>query len=90
MKKPIFAVFFSLFFAFFPVFIAMMASFIAQIYGCDLHEGGVSICRIAGHDWGPMLYQALVAGWLALMTLPIGILAALISGIWFISLRRRK
>jgi hypothetical protein len=56
-----------------PLISATLAEWLANLHGCALHEGDVSACVILGADRGDMLYSMLVAGWLALITIPAGL-----------------
>lgn len=53
----------------------LLSTFIAERAGCELNEGGVSPCVVLGVDLGGTLYFFFVLTWLALVTLPTGLLA---------------
>ena len=53
----------------------MLAGTIADRYGCDLDEGSVHPCVVNGNDIGETLYTMGVLGWLALGTIPLGLIA---------------
>ena len=70
---------------------ALGAGGVAAALGCELHEGFVNTCPVAGHDIGDTLYTMFVLGWLALFTLPIAALGAVMLAIaGFIRLFRRS
>jgi hypothetical protein len=50
----------------------MAAGLIASHYGCQLDEGSVHTCVIAGKDRGSILYTLGMMGWFMIATLPIG------------------
>jgi hypothetical protein len=56
---------------------------IANAHGCRVDEGSVHPCVVNGKDYGPLLYQLGVMGWLMLLTLPAGALA---FAVWLIVL----
>jgi hypothetical protein len=58
-----------------PLLSAMTAGMIANRYGCDLDEGSVHPCVVNGNDIGDTLYTMGVLGWLALGTIPLGLIA---------------
>jgi hypothetical protein len=58
-----------------PIVSVFLAMGLASYGGCQLDEGSVHPCVIAGVDLGETLYGMAVAGWFAIGTLPI--LAAL-------------
>lgn len=64
--------------AFVPLISAFSAGAIANAYGCALDEGGVYPCLIGGIDYGETLSVMFVLGWLGLITLPFGALAAIV------------
>jgi hypothetical protein len=70
-----------------PMLIAMLAGVIANLAKCELNEGSVNPCVIAGRDVGKMLYAMGVGGWLTLMTMPAALLAALIYSIYLLITR---
>lgn len=61
-----------------PLIAAFAAGAIADANGCTLHEGFVNPCIINGEDWGETLYTLFVLSWLAIGTLPIAVIAALV------------
>jgi hypothetical protein len=61
--------------AFSPLIATMIAGTIANYYGCDLDEGSIHPCVVNGQDIGDTLYTLGVLGWLALGTLPLGLIA---------------
>src|SRR6476659_3952263 len=62
-------------FAFAPISSVMLCAWIANAHGCKVDEGSVHPCIINGHDYGELLYQLGVMGWLMLVTLPAGAFA---------------
>ena len=69
--------------AFAPIGSVMLCAGIANTYGCKVDEGSVHPCIINGHDYGELLYDLGVLGWLMLVTLPAGALAFVF---WLIAL----
>ena len=47
-----------------PLISAFGAGLIAKTVGCDLNEGTVNVCLVAGVDTGPALYHMFVMGWM--------------------------
>jgi hypothetical protein len=64
-----------LLFAIAPIGSVVACSIIANRYGCRVDEGSVHPCIVNGKDYGPLLYQLGVLGWLMLVTLPSGAVA---------------
>ena len=64
-----------------PVAGPLVSTAVASATGCQVNEGGVYPCVVMGIDIGEPLAFAFVAGWLALMTLP---LAALVGLLWIV------
>jgi hypothetical protein len=62
-----------------PIASVVACSVIASRYGCRVDEGSVHPCMVDGKDYGPLLYQLGVMGWLMLITLPAGAIA---FGVW--------
>ena len=58
-----------------PMIGVFAASWIAETNDCVLHEGFVNTCMVGGDDWGETLYGLFVLGWLALATIPLGLMA---------------
>lgn len=61
-----------------PLISTFTAGAIANANDCVLHEGFVNPCVINGTDWGETLYTMGVLGWLALGTVPIALIAAVV------------
>jgi hypothetical protein len=58
-----------------PIGSVVACGVIANAHGCRVDEGSVHPCVVDGKDYGPLLYQLGVMGWLMLVTLPTGALA---------------
>ena len=58
-----------------PIGSVVVCGIIANRYGCHVDEGSVHPCMVDGKDYGPLLYQLGVMGWLMLVTLPGGAIA---------------
>ena len=61
-----------------PLTGAIGAGLLAELHGCQLHEGFVNECIIMGADRGELLYGLFVGGWIALFTLPLFMLIIVI------------
>ena len=70
-----------------PVLIAMLAGAIANLAKCELNEGSVSPCMIAGKDMGKLLYAMGVSGWFVFMTMPAALFVALAYSIYLLVIR---
>ncbi len=80
MKKLVkFLIYGGILFAISPIISLLIAGTVANVLGCELHEGFTNPCVLAGADLGELLYFMSVAGWFALFTLPIGVGAAFIG-----------
>lgn len=82
-------------FAISPIISVLIAGSIASFFDCELHEGFTNPCVLGGVDWGETLYFMAVLGWFALLTIPIGVVVALIGlgiGIvrWVIERRQKS
>ena len=67
-----------------PWIVTLAAAAISALAGCDLDEGNVTPCRIAGIDFGGTLYGMFVFGWFGVLTLPLvvaGLLALAAAGL---------
>lgn len=74
-----------------PLFSAGIAQAIATDHGCRLDEGSVHVCMVAGRDMGGVLYTMAVAGWLALVTIWLAMIAPLLWIAGFVTwLNERK
>src|SRR5438094_10348574 len=74
-------------FAFAPIGSVMLCAAIANANGCKVDEGSVHPCIINGHDYGELLYDLGVGGWLMLVPLHGG-LVAYVSCLMFANLHR--
>ena len=66
-----------------PIFSVIACGMIAKAFGCRVDEGSIHPCIAHGKDYGPLLYNLGVAGWLMLLTLPAGALAGFL---WLVAL----
>lgn len=62
-----------------PLLVTMVAGLIATMLDCQLDESGTSVCMLGSLDIGGELSKLGIVGWLSLITIPIGALAALLS-----------
>ena len=58
-----------------PILSVLLSSAIASTLGCELNEGDVHPCNCFGMNIGGLLTTMFVSGWLALVTLPTGLIA---------------
>jgi hypothetical protein len=56
----------------------LICALIAGALDCQVNEGGVSPCMVAGQDIGWLLSQMGMMGWFLLITLPSGVLALVV------------
>jgi hypothetical protein len=80
--------------AFGPALATFAAGGIANAAGCELNEGQVNPCVIAGADWGEFLYSLGMMFWFTFFTVPaaLALAAFAIVGnlVWFIARKLRK
>ena len=57
-----------------PVISMLVAVWVADANGCKLNEADAHRCLVAGLDIGGLLYDMFVLAWLALLTVPLGVL----------------
>jgi hypothetical protein len=68
-----------------PVISVVIASGFASTLGCKLDEGNPHPCPFHGVDLGDTLYSMFVAGWLGLITVPLGAIGlAILLVAWII------
>lgn len=79
MKRAVVAYVGVVLFALAPILVAIGSGSVAHALGCQVDEGSVHPCVVAGMNWGPLFYDLGVLGWLFLVTLPLG-------GILFVAL----
>lgn len=76
-------------FAFSPMLFVALAGVIANANGCPLDVLAPQPCLVNGVDWGGPLYAIAILGWFTLLTLPAGLVLAVV---WLVALllhRRR-
>lgn len=64
-----------------PVASVLVSGFIAVMLGCRFDASGTDPCIRAGIPFGSILYPFGAAGWLAMLTVPLGVLAAIILSV---------
>ncbi len=64
-----------------PILSVLACATIAKVMGCQVHEGGGVPCKCLGVDIGPLLYLLGVMGWMALVTVPTGLIGMVIFGV---------
>jgi len=74
-KKVIWGYFFIILLSLFPVLLAMLAGGIGGSMGCNINEAGTDECIRAGIHFGTLLNGMVVIGWLAILTVPAGVIA---------------
>ncbi|MEF2277035.1 hypothetical protein V3W47_01915 [Deinococcus sp. YIM 134068] len=92
MRRPVwpFVLVWALF-TFGPLLGVLLASWVAGANGCRLDEAGSYPCVVAGMDVGGLLSTLFVAGWLMLVTIPLGAVVGLVGVIlWLIRMARRR
>jgi hypothetical protein len=60
-----------------PLLLAVGAGTVAGWYGCIVNEGMSNPCIIGGVDYGDTFYTFFGLGWIGLVTIPLGLVAAL-------------
>ena len=73
-----------------PILSVLTASGIASAFGCQLDEGGVHPCVAFGTDIGELLNTMFVMGWFFFLTIPSGLVAAVIFLILVVLFGRAK
>ena len=62
-----------------PLVVAILGAAMAGVLGCLVSEAGPTPCFVAGFDWGDLLLNMVMMGWLALVSVPI---LTVILGVW--------
>ena len=62
-----------------PLVVAILGAAMAGVLGCPVSEAGPTPCFVAGFDWGELLLNMVMMGWLALVSVPI---LTVILGVW--------
>jgi hypothetical protein len=70
-----------------PLLIALLAGAIANLAKCELDEGSVHPCVIAGRDVGKLLYAMGVSGWFTFMTMPAALFLAMVYSVYLLVTR---
>ena len=75
-----------------PLVVAILGAAMAGVLGCQVSEAGSTPCFVAGFDWGNLLLNMVMMGWLALVSVPI---LSVILGLWAVlesgsHVRRRR
>lgn len=73
-----------------PILSVLIASAIASAFGCQLDEGGTHPCMAFGADIGESLYTMFVMGWFFFLTIPSGLVAAVVFLITIVLSGRAK
>ncbi len=78
-----------------PIIAVLLSTAIASLGGCRLDEASAHPCVVAGFDIGEALSAMFITGWLAVGTLPLLGMAALVwaaveLGHLFVARRNRK
>lgn len=76
-------------FALLPVASLLISIGLASLGGCPLDEASAHPCVMLGGDWGGLLGDMAVAGWLALVTVPAGAPVALVGLVLYVVARLR-
>ena len=79
LKKPLLVTALSLLIGSLPVLSVMVSSAVASRTGCTLHEGFSNPCFIGSFDAGSLLYAMFVSGWVALVTVPAGLIGVAVG-----------
>ena len=74
-RRIVFGYVLIVFIAVFPLLSAGIAASVAKSHNCVLNEGTAHPCVIGGHDYGSMLYNMGVMGWLMFISFPFAFLA---------------
>ncbi len=61
-----------------PVILVAVAGFLGECLDCNINEAGTDSCVVLGIPLGMILNPMMVAGWFALLTIPIGIIALVV------------
>lgn len=73
-----------------PILSVLIASGLASAFGCHVDEGSAHPCMAFGTDIGGLLYTLFVMGWFFFLTIPSGLVAAVIFLVVIVLSRRTK
>ncbi|MFL6200274.1 MAG: hypothetical protein ACJ76J_13925 [Thermoanaerobaculia bacterium] len=73
-----------------PILSVLIASALASAFGCQVDEGGAHPCMAFGTDIGELLYTLFVMGWFFFLTIPSGLVAAVVFLVIVVLSRRAK
>lgn len=88
IKNPLLGIFASLVLSLYPIVLSFVGSWIAEINGCSL--GPTKPCLIVSMEVGQLLYGLLLMHWLAIITIPLGVIAVLGCTVWLLITLVRK
>lgn len=74
----------SILYAVLPLLSVLVAGVIANMYGCNIDESGLSTCPTPIGDIGDLLSIMGIAGWLVFFTVPTGLLGLAVALILFV------
>ena len=77
-------------FAFSPIIITLLAAFFGLCLGCELNAAGSDPCIRLGIPFGEYLYGFIMMHFLAMVTIPAGMAAAIIWTIYLLIRRFTK
>lgn len=58
-----------------PIIMVVIAGFLGKCLDCNINEAGTDNCVVLGIPLGMILNPMMAAGWFALLTIPMGIVA---------------
>ena len=90
MKRVVVAYVGVVLFAVAPILVAIGSGSVAHAFGCQVDEGSVHPCFVAGLNLGPLFYDLGVLGWLFLVTLPLGAILIVTLTIFLVVRKARK
>jgi hypothetical protein len=72
-----------------PLLTAIISGYAALALGCRVDEGSPHACMVLGLDLGSIFSVLFIAGWLTILTLPLG--AMLVAGLTiFLAIRKLR
>jgi hypothetical protein len=83
LRRPVYCMAASAVFGFCPLVPTLIAVAVATLNGCELHEGFPNPCAVCGVEVGGLLYAMGLCFWMAMLTLPLGLLLFAGCTVWF-------